>query len=34
MNNRLQDFFIRHYQEVIFENGIQSRDMIRLAQDI
>lgn len=24
------DFFIRHYPEPIFENGIQCRDMIRL----
>lgn len=28
------DFFIRHYSEEIFENGIQCRDMIRLAQDL
>ncbi|KKB37792.1 GNAT family N-acetyltransferase [Bacillus thermotolerans] len=28
------DFFIRHYQEEIFENGIQCRDMIRLSQDL
>jgi len=28
------DFFIRHYREEIFENGIQCRDMIRLAQDL
>jgi ribosomal protein S18 acetylase RimI-like enzyme len=27
------DFFIRHYQEEIFENGIQCRDMVRLSQD-
>ena len=26
------DFFIRCYQEEIFENGIQCRDMIRLTQ--
>jgi ribosomal protein S18 acetylase RimI-like enzyme len=26
-----QDFFTRHYEEVIVENGIQCRDMIRLA---
>jgi ribosomal protein S18 acetylase RimI-like enzyme len=25
------DFFIRHYQEKIFENGIQCRDMVRLS---
>ncbi|TWT24722.1 GNAT family N-acetyltransferase [Planomicrobium sp. CPCC 101110] len=25
-----RDFFIRHYPEPIFENGIQCRDMIRL----
>ncbi|WP_332698181.1 GNAT family N-acetyltransferase [Halalkalibacter lacteus] len=28
------DFFIKHYPEEIFENGIQCRDMIRLSQDI
>jgi ribosomal protein S18 acetylase RimI-like enzyme len=26
-----QDFFIRNYEEPIFENGIQCRDMIRLS---
>lgn len=29
-----RDFFVRHYEEEIFENGIQCRDMIRLAQDL
>ncbi|MEK4029112.1 MULTISPECIES: GNAT family N-acetyltransferase [Bacillaceae] len=29
-----KDFFIRHYSEEIFENGIQCRDMIRLSQDL
>jgi ribosomal protein S18 acetylase RimI-like enzyme len=29
-----KDFFLRHYEEVIFENGIQCRDMIRLSQDL
>lgn len=28
------DFFVRHYDEEIIENGIQCRDMIRLSQDI
>jgi ribosomal protein S18 acetylase RimI-like enzyme len=28
------DFFIRHYPEEIFENGIQCRDMIRLSLDL
>ena len=28
------DFFIKHYSEAIFENGIQCRDMIRLSQDL
>ncbi|MFC2949177.1 GNAT family N-acetyltransferase [Virgibacillus sediminis] len=28
------DFFIRHYEEEIFENGIQCRDMVRLSQDL
>lgn len=26
-----KDFFIKHYMEEIFENGIQCRDMIRLS---
>ncbi|MCR8631002.1 MULTISPECIES: GNAT family N-acetyltransferase [Paenibacillus] len=29
-----RDFFIRHYEEEIFENGIQVVDMIRLSQDL
>jgi ribosomal protein S18 acetylase RimI-like enzyme len=29
-----RDFFVRHYTEEIFENGIQCRDMIRLTQDL
>ncbi|TJY43865.1 GNAT family N-acetyltransferase [Cohnella pontilimi] len=29
-----QDFFTRHYDEDIFENGIQCRDMIRLRLEI
>ena len=28
------DFFVRHYSEEIFENGIQCRDMVRLSQDL
>lgn len=28
------DFFTRHYQEEIFENDIQCRDMVRLSQDL
>lgn len=28
------DFFIRHYDEEIFENGIQCRDMIRMSMDL
>lgn len=28
------DFFIRHYSEAIFENGIQCRDMVRFSQDL
>jgi ribosomal protein S18 acetylase RimI-like enzyme len=28
------DFFIKHYPEPIFENGILCRDMIRLSQDL
>lgn len=29
-----RDLFIRHYEEDIFENGIQCRDMLRLSQDL
>nr|WP_238482794.1 GNAT family N-acetyltransferase [Lederbergia galactosidilytica] len=29
-----KDFFLRHYPEKIFENGIQVVDMIRLAQEL
>ncbi|MFQ6318735.1 GNAT family N-acetyltransferase [Bacillus halotolerans] len=28
------DFFTRHYEEDIFENGIQCRDMVRLYLDL
>jgi len=28
------DFFTRHYDEPIYENGIQVRDMVRLSQDL
>jgi ribosomal protein S18 acetylase RimI-like enzyme len=28
------DFFIRHYPDEIFENGIQCRDMIRMTQEL
>ncbi|MFB0634411.1 GNAT family N-acetyltransferase [Bacillus rugosus] len=28
------DFFVRHYDEDIFENGIQCRDMVRLYLDL
>lgn len=29
-----KDFFIRHYDEEIYENGIQVIDMVRLSQDL
>lgn len=29
-----RDFFIRHYDEEIFENGLQCIDMIRLSMDL
>ncbi|WP_337098570.1 GNAT family N-acetyltransferase [Paenibacillus sp. YIM B09110] len=29
-----RDFFIRHYHEPIYENGIQVIDMVRLSQDL
>jgi ribosomal protein S18 acetylase RimI-like enzyme len=29
-----RDFFVRHYQEEIYENGIQCKDMIRLQLDL
>lgn len=28
------DFLVRHYDQPIFENGIECRDMIRLKQDL
>ncbi|SOC39749.1 GNAT family N-acetyltransferase [Ureibacillus acetophenoni] len=28
------DFFVKHYSDEIYENGIQCRDMIRLSQDL
>ncbi|ULL16240.1 GNAT family N-acetyltransferase [Paenibacillus sp. H1-7] len=29
-----RDFFIRHYDEPIYENGMQLKDMVRLSQDL
>lgn len=29
-----RDFFVRHYDEEIYENGIHCRDMIRLSLDL
>lgn len=29
-----RDFFLRHYEEAIFENGIQVVDMVRLEMDL
>ncbi|OKP94395.1 N-acetyltransferase [Paenibacillus sp. P46E] len=29
-----RNFFVRHYEEEIYENGIQCRDMIRLSLDL
>lgn len=29
-----RDFFVRQYEEAIYENGIQCRDMIRLSLDL
>lgn len=29
-----RDFFIRHYRQEIYENGIRCRDMIRLSLDL
>lgn len=29
-----RDFFIRHYDEEIYENGIRLYDMVRLSQDL
>lgn len=28
------DFFVKHYQEEIYENGIQCKDMIRLSREL
>lgn len=30
MDEILKDYFVQHYEEPIFENGIQCRDMVRL----
>ncbi len=29
-----RDFFVRHYEEEIYENGMRLRDMVRLSQDL
>ncbi len=29
-----RDFFLKHYNQTIFENGIQCIDMIRFSQDL
>ena len=29
-----RDFFVRHYPQEIFEQGIQCRDMVRLSRDL
>lgn len=29
-----RDFFVRHYEEEIYENGMLLRDMVRLSQDL
>ncbi|WP_026581169.1 GNAT family N-acetyltransferase [Bacillus sp. J33] len=29
-----RDYFVRHYERDIFENGIQCKDMIRLSMDL
>jgi GNAT superfamily N-acetyltransferase len=29
-----RDFFVRHYSEPIYENGVQVVDMVRLSQDL
>ncbi|QKY71083.1 GNAT family N-acetyltransferase [Lentibacillus sp. CBA3610] len=29
-----RDFFVRHYEEPLYENGIQVIDMVRLSQDL
>ncbi len=29
-----QDFFVKHYEQEIYENGIQCRDMVRLAIEL
>ncbi|KAA0948530.1 GNAT family N-acetyltransferase [Sporosarcina sp. ANT_H38] len=34
MDGIIKDFFVDHYEEGIFENGIQCRDMIRLSMAI
>ncbi|MFJ7935085.1 GNAT family N-acetyltransferase [Sporosarcina sp. NPDC096371] len=34
MEGVIKDFFIDHYDEAIYENGLQCRDMIRLAMEL
>jgi ribosomal protein S18 acetylase RimI-like enzyme len=29
-----RDFFVRHYPEPLYENGMQLRDMVRLGMDL
>lgn len=29
-----RDFFVRHYEEELYENGVRLRDMVRLSQDL
>lgn len=34
ITGRISNFFVEHYEEPIYENGVQCRDMIRLAKEL
>ncbi|RKD73614.1 acetyltransferase (GNAT) family protein [Sinobaca qinghaiensis] len=34
ITGRISNFFVEHYEEPIYENGVQCRDMIRLAKEV
>lgn len=34
MSHIERDFFIHHYEQAIFENGLQLKDMVRLSQTV
>lgn len=34
ITGRISNFFVEHYEEPIYENGVQCRDMIRLTKEV